>query len=458
MLDAALRRARAGREAAERDLFDLLSIPSISGQSGHREDCRRAASWLAERLQGIGMDAMLCQVDPRGHPVVVAEWVGRRKAPTLTIYGHYDVQPPDPVEEWRSPPFEPTVRDGFVYARGAHDNKGQHLASLKAAEHCFASGGPPVNLRFLFEGEEEIAGRSLPSFVRQNADDLHSDVLLVPGSSFLAPGMPVLCTGLRGLLYVEIEVTGPRKDLHSGIFGGVAPNPLHSLTHILAGLKDRDGSVRIPGFYHQVRPPSREEVDAWRDLEWLVDQKREAVGGSDLTGEPAFLPLERNWARPTLDVHGIAGGWAGEGPKTVIPARAKARVSMRLVPEQDPSRILTQLRQLVAQLVLPGTKARVRELNRCQGVNLDTTHGAAAAAKQAFKTAFGAEPVLVRDGASIPVAIDFQQSLRCPMLVTGFGLPGDALNSPNERFSLDQYHRATEMVIHLMHEIGRGPR
>jgi acetylornithine deacetylase/succinyl-diaminopimelate desuccinylase-like protein len=458
MLEAALKRARAGREAAERDLFELLTIPSISALSEHREDCKRAAGWLVDRLRRMGMDAMLCQVDPRGHPVVVAEWMGRPGAPILTLYGHYDVQPPDPLDEWRTGPFEPTVRDGYVYARGASDNKGQHLAGVKAAEHCFATGGPPVNLRFMIEGEEEISGRSLPTFVRQNADDLVSDVLLIADFPFLAQGVPALCTGLRGLLYVEIDVTGPRADLHSGLYGGIAPNPMQSLATILAGLKDRDSTVRIPGFYHDVRPPSAEEVGAWKDLQWLVDQKRRDIGAPDLAGEPAFSPLERNWARPTLDVHGVVGGFTGEGAKTVIPARARAKVSMRLVPGQDPAKILGGLRQLISQLVLPGTRAKVKELSRAPAVKIDPKHRGAMAANRAFKTAYGAAPTLVREGASVPVAADFQEALGCPMLVTGFGLPDDALHSPNERFSLDQYHRGTEMVIHLMHELARTSR
>jgi acetylornithine deacetylase/succinyl-diaminopimelate desuccinylase-like protein len=458
MLEAVLKRARAGREAAERDLFELLTIPSISALPEHREDCKQAASWLVDRLRRMGMDSMLCQVDPRGHPVVVAEWMGRRGAPIMTIYGHYDVQPPDPVEEWRSPPFEPTVRDGQVFARGADDNKGQHLASVKAAEHWFANGGPPVNLRFLIEGEEEVSGRSLPTFVRQNADDLETDFLFIADGGFLAQGTPVLCTGLRGMLYVEIEVTGARVDLHSGVFGGVAPNPLNCLAHIVAGLKDRDGTVRIPGFYHDVLPPAPEEVKAWRELGWLVDQRKESIGAGDLVGEPAFAPLERNWARPTLDVHGIVGGFTGEGSKTVIPARARAKVSMRLVPDQDPSKILAGLRQTVSQLALPGTKVRVKELSRCPPVRLDTDHAGLTAATKAFKTAFRAGPTLVREGGSVPVTADFQQSLNCPIVVTGFGLPDDALHSPNEHFSLDQYHRGTEMVIYLMHELSRAGR
>lgn len=453
-----MRRARAGREAAERDLFELLTIPSVSGLPEHRADCARAASWLLERLRAMGMDAMLARTDPKGAPIVVAEWMGRRKAPTLTLYGHYDVHPADPLSEWHSPPFEPTVRDGNVYARGADDNKGQLLAVLKAAEHLFATGKPPVNLRFLIEGEKEVTGRSLTSFVRQNADDLASDVVLICDGCFLAPDLPALRTALRGLLSVEIEVGGPGADVHAGIYGGIAPNPLQSLVAILAGLKDRDGTVRIPGFYHDLRPPDAEEMAAWRELDWLVEQKRREIGAPDLAGEPAFAPLERNWARPTLDVHGIAGGCSSGGHKAVIPARAVGKLSMRLVPNQDPVKIMTGLRQMVGQLALPGTKARLKEVGRAPAVKVTTNDALTVAANKAFKAAFGAGPVLIRDGTTILVADELQRSLGCPMLVTGFGLPDDGLHSPNEHFSLEQYHRGTEMVMHLMNELARPSR
>jgi acetylornithine deacetylase/succinyl-diaminopimelate desuccinylase-like protein len=455
MLEAALRRARAGRETAERDLFDLLTIPSVSGLPGHRADCARAAGWLVDRFRAMGMDAMLARAG--GAPIVLAEWIGRRHAPTLTVYGHYDVHPADPLDGWRTPPFEPTVRDGRVYARGANDNKGHLLATLKAAEHTLAAGAPPVNMRFLVEGDCEVTGRSLATFVRDNAEDLATDVVLLCDGCFLAPDMPAVRTALRGVLAVEIEVDGPRADLHPGIYGGVAPNPLQSLVTILAGLKDRDGTVRIPGFYHDVRPPTGEEVSTWRELDWLVDQKRREIGAADLAGEPAFAPLERNWARPTLDVHGV-GGAGQSAHRTVIPARAGARLSMRLVPDQDPAKIMAGLRQLIGELALPGTKGRLREVGRAPAVRIVAHDVVTVAATRAFKAAFGAGPVLISDGATITVAHELQRSLSCPMLVTGFGLPDDALHAPNERFSLAQYHRGTEMVMHLMNELARPVR
>ena len=458
MLDQVLERARGRRAEAEAALFELISIPSVSALPDHRDDCRRAAEWVASRLRAAGMEARLVDVREGGHPVVVAEWLGRPGAPTLTIYGHYDVQPPDPLDEWRTPPFEPTVREGFVYGRGADDNKAQHLAGILAIDHWFASGGPPVNLRFLVEGEEEIGGRSLPDYVRANATDLAADYLIVADGSFVAPGQPVLVTGLRGLLYTEIEVVGPAVDLHSGIFGGVAPNPFNSLAHVLAGLKDRDGKVRIPGFYDDVERPTAEELRDWESLPITADEQRQAMGVTELAGEPGYSLLERKWTRPTLDVHGVIGGFTSAGAKTVIPARATAKVSMRLVPRQDPARVLAGLREAVAALATPGTRAAVREISSSAAVLMDTDHPGVRALRRAFAASFGAEPVLMREGGSVPVTVEFQSALDAKLLVTGFGLPDDGLHSPNERMSLDQYHRSVETMIHLLHELAVAER
>jgi acetylornithine deacetylase/succinyl-diaminopimelate desuccinylase-like protein len=453
MLDEVLARARASRHEAEVALFDLLSIPSVSALPEHRDDCRRAAGWLLERLAAMGLDARLVDVVENGCPVVVAEWLGRPDAPTLTVYGHYDVQPPDPLDEWRTPPFEPSVSDGFVYARGADDNKGQHMASVVAAQHWFACGGPPVNLRFLIEGEEEVGGRSLPQLLRTRAASLATDYLVIADGSFVAPGLPALVTGLRGLLYTEIEVRGPAVDLHSGIFGGVAPNPFNSLAHVVAGLKDRDGVIHIPGLMDDVEPPAPEELRDWQALPVTAEGQRQAMGVAELAGEAAYSVPERKWSRPTLDVHGVIGGFSGAGSKTVIPARATAKVSLRLVPRQDPAKVLAGLREAVAALVTPGTTATVTELASGPAVLMETDHPGVGALRRAFAAGYGVEPVLVREGGSVPVTIDIQEALGTRLLVTGFGLPGDALHSPNERMSLDQYHRATDTMITLMHEL-----
>lgn len=437
-------------DAAEEALFDLLRIPSVSALPQHAADVEQARQWVVERLRRLGFDVELAP------GVVSAEWMGRPGRPVLGLYGHYDVQPPDPLDLWVTPPFEPTVRDGFVYARGAVDNKGQLVANLAAVERAFAEGGPPVNVRFLIEGEEEIGGRSLPNFVRQNAERLPTDYMALIDGYFVAPGIPSLITALRGLLYVEIEVTGPAADLHSGMFGGVAPNPFNSMAWILAGLKDRDGRVQIPGFYDAWRRPAAQEVESWATLPY-GDEARllQVTGARALEGEAEFSPIERVWARPTLDVHGIRGGFTGEGQKTVIPSSALAKVSMRLVPDQDPERILESLRAHVAELASPGVAVDVRAISMTRPVLCGVDHPGVEAARRAFAHSFGAEPVLAREGGSVPVSLELQDALGAKMIVSGFGLPDDGMHSPNERFSLDQFHRGTEFTLRLMHELAR---
>jgi acetylornithine deacetylase/succinyl-diaminopimelate desuccinylase-like protein len=455
MSDDALRRAKEGRGQAETDLFEFLAIPSVSSLPTHDADTRRACDWTAERLRGMGMAVEVADVPGGRHPVISAEWLGRPGKPTLAIYGHYDVQPPDPLEEWLTPPFEPTIRDGRVYARGACDNKGQVLAGIKAAEHAFATGGPPINLRFLIEGEEEISGPSLPRFLRENAARIPSDYVLIADGEFTAPGLPNLLTGLRGLLYTEIVAEGAAADLHSGIFGGVAPNPLNTLAHAISALKGRDGRITIPGFYDDLVPPSEEEVASWDRVKDEATLKR-LMAVRALEGEEKFSPAERTWGRPTLDVHGIVGGFIGEGSKTVIPARAKAKVSMRLVPQQDPGKIYDSLARYLKGLETPGVKLSLVKLGQAPSVLAGVDHPGIAAARKAFVKSFGAEPVLVREGGSVPVTVDFQEALRPMLMLTGFGLPDDALHSPNEKMDLEQYHLGTEMVLHLMDELGAG--
>jgi len=455
VLEEALKRARGAREEDLADLLELLAIPSVSALHEHDADTRRACDWVAERLRRTGMTVEVVDVPGGRHPVISAEWLGRPGRPTLAIYGHYDVQPPDPLEEWVTPPFQPTVRDGRVYARGACDNKGQVLAGIKAAEHAFGTGGPPLNLRFLIEGEEEISGTSLPRFLRENADRVPAEYVLIADGEFTAPGLPNLLTGLRGLLYTEIVAEGAAADLHSGIFGGVAPNPLNTLAHVISTLRPRDGRITIPGFYDDVVAPSAEEVASWDRV------KDEAavlglMGSRALEGEEEFSPAERTWGRPTLDVHGIVGGFIGEGSKTVIPARAKAKVSMRLVPQQDPGEIFESLQTYLTGLETPGVKLTLVKLNEAPPVLAGVDHPGIAAARKAYQRSYGAEPVLVREGGSVPVTVDFQEALRPMLMLTGFGLPDDALHSPNEKMDVEQYHLGTEFVLQLMEELSAG--
>jgi acetylornithine deacetylase/succinyl-diaminopimelate desuccinylase-like protein len=449
-LENALRLAQQGRSEAERDLLEELRIPSVSTLPAHRGDVRRNCEWLAERLRALGFTVAVTDVLDGGHPVLQADWRGAGDAaPTLTVYGHYDVQPPEPLEEWRSPPFEPVLRDGHVYARGSADNKGNHMAALKAAEYALASGGPPLNLRFLIEGEEEISGRSLPEYLRANSSRLAADWVLVWDGGFSPDGRPALVTGLRGILYVELRASGAAIDLHSGAYGGVAPNPLNTLARILGELKDRSGRVTIPGFYERVRPPHQAETAEWDRSPAFAETVRDLMQASVLEGEEDFAPVERMWARPTLDVNGFIGGFTGEGAKTVIAARCSAKVSMRLVPDQDPEQVLDSLREYVDELTTPGVKVEVDLLGSAPPVLAGADHAGALALAAAFEESFARPAVRMRTGGSIPVSVDFQEAVGAPLMVSGLSQPGAAAHSPNENFSLDNFHRGTEALVRL---------
>ncbi|MFI5281644.1 MAG: dipeptidase [Candidatus Dormibacterales bacterium] len=451
MLDAALAKAKAARDQDLADLSDLLRIPSVSTLPERRDDCLRAGRWLRDRFERMGLQSEMVDVHPGGLPIVTAEWNGRPGKPHLTIYGHYDVQPPDPLDEWKTPPFEPSVRDGLLYARGAADNKGNHMTTVKAVEHLFAAGGPPVNLRFLIEGEEEITGHSLPSFLRANAARLKTDSILIWDDGMDEAGNPTLATALRGLLYVELHASGAAVDLHSGVYGGVAPNPINTLSRIIGELKDRDGHVTIPGFYDQVRPPSAAELADWKSKDKAYAETIKRLSGARvLEGEPGFLAMERTGSRPTLDANGIIGGFTAAGSKTVIPARATAKVSMRLVPDQDWNVILAALRKRIGELTTPGVDVEVELLNSAPPVTCDVNHRPAHALRAAFREAFARDTALVRTGGSIPVAIDFQEALGAPLMISGISQADCAIHSPNERLAVDNYLRGIEAVIRFI--------
>jgi acetylornithine deacetylase/succinyl-diaminopimelate desuccinylase-like protein len=455
LVEAALARARERRRADLDDLIEELRIPSVSTLPERREDCLRAARWLVARFERLGMHARTVDVTPKGNPVVVADSPHVEGRPHVTVYGHYDVQPPDPLDEWRSRPFEPELRDGHLYARGAADNKGNHMVAVKAAEHLHESGGLPVNLRFVFEGEEEITGPSLPRFLREHARELKTDAVLVWDGGMDEDGMPTLATGLRGILYTELHATGPAVDLHSGTYGGVAPNPINTLARVIAELKDRQGHITIPGFYDDVRAPGAEELAAWRSNDARYAQAVLGLTGARaLEGEPDRLALERSGSRPTLDANGILGGFVGEGQKTVIPARAFAKVSMRLVPDQDPDRIFAALQRRVAELTTPGVEIDVRRLSSAPAVTCSVDNDAARALRTAFHDAFGRQTALVREGGSIPVAVDFQEAVGAPLLISGIAQADCALHSPNEHLLVDNYHRGIEALIRFMCAMG----
>jgi acetylornithine deacetylase/succinyl-diaminopimelate desuccinylase-like protein len=452
----ALTRAAAARDADLKDLIEELRIPSVSTLPERREDCLRNARWLRDRLKGLGFETEIVDVMDKGLPVVVADWNGRPGQPHLTIYGHYDVQPPDPMDEWKSPPFEPEIRDGRLFARGAADNKGNHMATVKAVEHLFAAGGPPINIRFVFEGEEEISGESLPRYIRANGDRLKTDTVLIWDSGMDEDGHPTLATALRGLLYVELHATGPAVDLHSGVYGGVAPNPINTLARIIGELKDRHGHITIPGFYDAVVRPTAEELADWKkkDARYIETVKRMS-GARALEGEEGFLALERTGSRPTLDANGIVGGFTGEGKKTVIPARASAKVSMRLVPDQDWKTILAALEKHVQELTTPGVEVTIDMLGAAPPVTCGVDHPAAQAMRAAYQGAFGKETALIRVGGSIPVSIDFQEAVGAPLVISGIAQSDSAVHSPNERLVVDNYYRGIEAVIRFICGLAR---
>lgn len=451
LLEQALANAKASRDADLADLLEELRIPSVSALPERREDCLRNARWLRDRFERLGMQTELVNVPESGLPVVVADWNGQPGKPHLTIYGHYDVQPPDPLDEWLSPPFEPALRDGQVYARGAADNKGNHMVTLKAIEHLFAVGAPPLNLRILIEGEEESTGETLPRYLRENGSRLKTDAVLIWDGGMDREENPVLSTALRGILYVELHAVGPTVDLHSGSYGGVAPNPINTLARIVGELKDRHGHVTIPGFYDAVQKPDPEELAAWKAKDArYADAVKKSMGAPALEGEEGFLALERTGTRPTLDANGIIGGFTGKGEKTVIPARASAKVSMRLVPNQEWRAIFASLQKYVATLTTPGVEVKVELLGGAPPVVCDVNHPAAHALRAAYKEAFGKETSLVREGGSIPVSVDFKEALGAPLVISGIPQGEEAAHSPNEHLVIDNYHRGIEAVIRFI--------
>ncbi len=452
MTQPALRFAEAHRVDNLDHLIEFLRIPSISTTPEYRSEVERAANWLVARMREIGFSRVEA-VPTEGCPIVYGEWLGAGpNAPTLLIYGHYDVQPTDPDDEWVSPPFSPTIRDGNLYARGASDNKGQHYTHLAAAEAFFrAEGVPPVNLKFVIEGEEEVGSNSLGPFIRQHADMLACDAALISDTAMLNAKTPKIVYGVRGIVYTEMEVRGPMHDLHSGAYGGVAHNPLQVAVEMLAALHDDQGRVAIPGFYDRVRPLTDDERAELRRIPFDEEALRREMGAPALwSGEAGYTPLERISVRPTLEIHGIRGGFVGEGQKTVIPARVVAKVSMRLVPDQDPKEIARLFEKRIHDLAPPTVEVEVRVLSDADPALIDRDAPAMQAAVQAYHQGFGAEPIFLREGGTLPVVAMFNKILQVPVIMMGFGLPDDNLHAPNEKFSLDNFYRGINTSIHFM--------
>ncbi len=392
-----------------------------------------------------------------GNPLVRAEWMGALGKPTLLLYGHYDVQPPDPLEEWISPPFEPTLRDGNLYARGAADDKGQLFILMTAvAKGLREDQRLPVNVKFLIEGEEETNGAHIESYVPAHTGELQADAAVICDTAMFAPGLPTLTTGLRGIVYGEIHVQALRGDLHSGDYGGVAPNAVEAAAQIVCALKDRDGHILVPGLYDRVERPNPRELEAWKRLPFDPEEYREKeVGAPALTGESGISVFERIWARPTFEVHGIRGGFTGEGAKTVIPARAVAKISLRLVPDQRPEEVVNQLRSAIASATPRGVIARFELLAASPPCLVDPEHALIQEAAEAMRKVFGRETVFVRCGGSIPIVGLFAQALGIPSVMMGFGLPDDNIHAPNEKLSLSNYSKGIEAVAEYFKILGR---
>ncbi len=454
-MSRALQYALENKEKNLAELIEFLRIPSVSTQPEHAADVNAAANWLAVKMEKAGLENVQV-IQTMGHPLLYADWLHAEGAPTVLIYGHYDVQPAEPFELWQSPPFEPEVRDDFLYARGASDDKGQVYVHVKAVEALLQTESRlPLNVKFIVEGEEESSGESLSAFIPLNKELLAADVAFVSDTAMVNPEQPAIVYGLRGMAYFLLDIQGPQRDLHSGSFGGGVDNPLNVLGHIIAKLKDENGRVLIPGFYDSVRPLTAQERDIlakypFNEVDWLAE-----TGAPQAWGEPEFSLVERLGARPTLDVHGILGGYVGAGGKTVLPSRVHAKFSMRLVPDQDPAEIETAVRNYLAEIMPTTVTYDLQYAGGAPASVSDLNIPEMEAARQACRETFGSEPVFMREGGSIPVVSEFQTILGLETILLGFGLAGDNIPAPNERYYLPNYFRGIETSIRFLLAYGR---
>jgi len=456
MASPAVAYARENQQRFLNELKDLLRIPSVSTTPEHKSDVQRAAEFVANDLRRIGMENVEI-IQTKGHPLIYADWLHATGKPTVLCYAHYDVQPPDPLDEWISPPFEPAERNNNLYARGAVDDKGQLWLELKAIESLMKGHGGtlPINVKFILEGEEEVGGESIAEYIRKQKAKLRADFALVCDTELFAPDLPTLCVGLRGLVYTEIEAVGPKTDLHSGMYGGAAPNPFFALIEIISKLKDSKGRVLIPGFYSKVKAPTAAELKAWKRLPFNEEHYRKSeVGSKVLTGEPGYSVLYRTWARPTLEIHGMPGGFVGEGAKTVIQARAMAKVSMRLVPNQNPDDILKRYKAFVKKLTPKGIETSIKVWSTGRACVVDTNNKYVKVATEALHDVFKKDTVFIRSGGSIPIVTDFQDVLKIPSVMMGFGLPDDNLHAPNEKFHIPNFYRGIESICLFFEKLG----
>ena len=434
--------------------MELLAIPSVSADSTHAPDMRRAADWLVAHLKEIGLATEL--IETPGHPLVYAESPPVPGAPVALVYGHYDVQPPDPLELWNSPPFEPTLRDGNVYARGASDDKGQMLTHVKSLQSWTGTAEQlPLQVKVLIEGEEEVGSENLENFLAAHSDKLACDCVVISDTAQYAPDVPAITYGLRGIAYFEVVLTGPNRDLHSGVYGGSVSNPANALSKMLAALVDNEGRIQLPGFYDDVVPLTDREREEWRSLPFDQQQFETELAVDGVTGESGYTTNERRWARPSMDINGITSGYQGEGAKTVLPAQASAKFSFRLVPGQCPKQVGQAVREFLQPLVPAGIKMELIEYHGGTGIAFPLESPMMDAASEAIEVGFGKRPVFMREGGSIPIVSNFAEQLQAEVLLLGWGQNDDNLHSPNEKFSLESYHQGIRASAALWDRLGK---
>lgn len=435
------------------ELFEFLKIQSISSEVEHRSDVHHAAEWLVNNFKSIGIeDAKI--IETKGHPLVYAEWMKAGKdAKTILVYGHYDVQPVDPIELWDSSPFDPFIKNGKIVARGSADDKGQVFVHIQAAEaYIQAKGGLPVNLKFIIEGEEEAAESNIDLFIEENPELLKCDVVVVSDTEWFHDGMPSICYALRGIAYFEIEVTGPNRDLHSGTFGGAVENPIQVLAWMISQMRDKYGRITIPGFYDDVLELSTEEKNNLLKLPFNLDEYKNDLDLKEVFGEIGYSTLERTWTRPTFDLNGIKGGYIGDGQKTVLPSKASAKFSFRLVPNQRAEDIIAKVVSYIEKLAPPTVKIKLTPMSGANPVLVDPKGPAIQTCINALKSAFDKDVVFMREGGSIPVVESFTHVLKAPVVLMGFGLPGDNIHSPNESFSVENFYGGIRASAIFMNE------
>ncbi len=445
------------RDSHLAELNDFLRIPSISSLSEHKQDMQVAASWLAAAMKRVNLENISID-ETGGHPVVYGDWLHAPGKPTILFYGHYDVQPVDPLHLWETPPFEPTVRNNKLFARGASDDKGQVFMHLKAIEALFALDGTlPVNVKFIIEGEEEIGSPNLPPYVEKNKGKLAADLILISDTGLYAPGKPAVCYGLRGLAGIQIDVRGAKGDLHSGLYGGGVQNAIHALADILASFRDEHGTIKVEGFYDSVRPLAEEERQAYRDLNFDEEALKEEVGVKELFGEKGYSYLEQTWARPTLEVNGVFGGFSGEGIKTVLPAEAGAKITCRLVPNQEPDEIVALLKAHVEKHKPAGVEVTISEFDKGAPYITPFDHPVIQAAGRSYERVYEVPTAYTRGGGSIPIVAAFDQILQLPVVLMGFGLSSENFHAPNEHFHLENFDKGLRVLGDYLYEVSTLP-